>query len=98
MIKVNEDYVIDVDQYNFTVKFDRHRKWLNEKTGVEVDVFDTVGHYSSLESALYACLKDMQVRKLSDEDMSLAKALKVVRDTTRRFTGTMNRVLREEKK
>lgn len=98
MIRVNNDYVIDVDPYNFTVKFDRHRKYLNEKTGIETDVYDTVGHYSTLEAALEGCLKDMQVRKLADGEISLTKALKAVRDTTRRFTDTMNRVLREEKK
>lgn len=96
MIRVNEDYVIEVDQYNFTVKFDKHKKYLNEKTGTETDVYDIVGHYSTLEGALSGCLKDIQIKKLSDKIYSLESAIKCVRETTKEFTSVMGKVLEEE--
>lgn len=97
MIRIDDNYIIDADPYNYTVKFDRHKKYYNEKTGTETDVYDTVGHYTNLESALYGTLKDMERRNLAESEHTLKSALKVVRECHRRFTDVMNRVLREEK-
>ena len=82
MIRVNNDYVIEVDPLNFTVKLDGHKKTVNQKTGEESDVFYTVGHYTKLSGALSGCLRDMQARKLMEGEYDLKEAIKVVSDCT----------------
>lgn len=50
MIRINDDYLIRIDRYEFAVMKDMHRT--ATKKGKTIPVYDCMGHYSSLERAL----------------------------------------------
>lgn len=94
MISVYGDYVIDVDDMNYTVKLDRH-KTVTDKNGNTTDVYDTKGYYNTLKSALRG-VRDMVVSdKLSQEDMSLNQAVKTVVEVNQKFEDIMLKALGE---
>lgn len=94
MISVYGDYVIDVDDMNYTVKLDRH-KTVTDKNGNTTDVYDTKGYYNTLKSALRG-VRDMVVSdRLSQEDIDLNKAIKTVTGVNREFEDIMTKALGE---
>lgn len=97
MIQVNEDYVIQVDNLNYTVMRDAHRKTTrtDRATGetVEVDAYITVGYYSNLTGAIKGVINDMNTRKLSDGVHTLKEALDIVVENNNRFIELLNRAL-----
>lgn len=50
MIRINDDYLIRINQYEFAVMKDMHRT--KKDHGKDFHVYDCMGHYSSLERAL----------------------------------------------
>lgn len=87
MIRVNKDYVIDVDATSYTAKLDRHKK---DKKGE--DTYSLVGYYSCIENAIAGIIKDMNVRGLQ-EDMDLVEALKVIQENNRQFEEILNKAI-----
>lgn len=90
MIRVNDDYVIEVDAYNYTACKDRHRK---DKNGE--DIFTTVGHYSDVEGAIGGIIKDMKSNKLDNDTYSLEEAINVIRKINGQFKEMLERALNE---
>ena len=54
MIRVNDDYVIDVDSMCYTTKIDKHK---TDKKGNPV--YEVVGYYKDLDGAILAVVKSM---------------------------------------
>ena len=52
MIRVNDDYVIDVDSMCYTTKIDKHK---TDKKGNPV--YEVVGYYKDLDGAILAVIK-----------------------------------------
>ena len=59
MIRINDDWIINVDRYQYTLAKDTHRE--KEKYR-----YDAVGHYSTLTNALNGLLREMVKDKLKD--------------------------------
>lgn len=98
MIRVNEKYVIDVDEQNYTVKEDLHRTETRKtKDGIEyiVPMYDTKGYYNTLQGALGGVRDLMLVNGLSEEDMPLEMAIRTVIEVNKIFTDTVNKVMKE---
>ena len=96
MIRVNEDYVIQVDSLNYTVMRDAHRKTTRtDKAGekVEVDAYITVGYYSNFTGAIKGVINDMNTRTLSDGVHTLKEALDIVVENNNRFIELLNKAL-----
>lgn len=96
MVQVNDDYVIEIDNLNYTAKRDTHRTTIvKDKTGKEEEVplYSTVGYYSDLTGAIKGIIKDMNSRALRDGVHSLEESLAIVVDNNRRFSELLERAL-----
>lgn len=82
MIRVNEDWIIDVDAYNYILKKDAHKQ-TKQKSGngyVMADTFYVVGYYSTLSAALDTLGKEMFKDKISTSCYSLAEAVAALQE------------------
>ena len=80
MIRVDNDYYIDVDEQCYTVKIDTHK---TDKKGNEVYVI--VGYYMNLQNAIKGVIDYQNKKKLKSENYDLKEALKIVLDNNTRF-------------
>lgn len=80
MIRVDNDYYIDVDEQCYTVKIDTHK---TDKKGNEVYVI--VGYYKNLQNAIKGVIDYQNKKKLKSENYDLKEALKIVLDNNTRF-------------
>ena len=91
MIRINDDWIIDIDRYNYTLRRDMHTTRIIKKNGEEVEenVYTTVGHYSSLNKALDNLGKEIIRYKLMGAEYTLKTAVDAIRecqDEWRRLT------------
>jgi len=97
MIKVNENYIIDIDSYEYTVKRDLHRKKnvKSQTTGeiVEVDDYATVGHYGSLVSAVKGVIANMNRCKLREGVYTLEEAVAIVLENNNKVSELLEKAL-----
>ena len=100
MVKVNDDYIIEIDSLNYTVKRDEHRiKVEADKDGNEVKrvpVFTTVGYYGDLAPAILGVIKDMNRRELGDGTHELHEAINIVMNNNRHFEALLEKALKGE--
>lgn len=90
MIRINDDYVIEVDELNYTLKQDMHKK---DKEGNHV--YKTYGYYNNLESAFKGAIEVQTKKSLANTEISLYDAVTCVRNIHKEFTDTFRRVIRE---
>ena len=97
MIRINKDWVVDVDDYNYTLKKDLHSKIArkNQKTGETeyIDSYKTKGYYSSLAAALNKLCESMIVDELEDKDITLKEAVEIIEDCTREWREITKNIL-----
>ena len=97
MIRVNDDYVIEIDAFNYTAKRDLHRttKKTDLITGevTEVPSYSSIGYYSGLTEAIKGIIKDMNRRKLSKKTYSLEEAVKIVLENNKQVSELLQRAL-----
>lgn len=84
MIRVNDDYIIDIDEMNYVAKFDYH-KTTTDKNGVEKPTYKTIGYYGSLASAISGIKKQMQMNAFEQEVMKLDKAIEKIDEIEKEF-------------
>ena len=89
MIRVNENYCIDVDEKCYTVKIDKHKE---DKNGTPI--FETVGYFSSLETAIKGVIISMNRKQLKDGIYTLKEALEIVQENNRKFNELLEEVVR----
>lgn len=82
MIRINDDWIIDIDRYNYTLRRDMHTTRIIKKNGEEVEenVYTTVGHYSSLNKALDNLGKEIIRYKLMGAEYDLKTAVEAIRE------------------
>lgn len=95
MIVVNENYIIEVDQYNYTPKAKVTRT--NKKTGEQYEDLEIIGYYSSLQSALHGIIKYQTANSLANEEMSLESAVRCIQTCHKEFTDLLERVVNDGK-
>lgn len=83
MIRVNDDYVILVDEMNYAPARDRHRTVMSK--GKERAVYDIIGYTSTLERAVKMILDRTTAEVLADGEISLADAIKEIRSINSHF-------------
>ena len=82
MIRINDDWIIDTDPYNYIVKKDLHKQ-TKQKSGnsyVLADSYSVVGYYGTLQAALLALSEEIVKDKLSAACYSLAEAVEVLKE------------------
>lgn len=77
MIILNNDYFIDVDDFNYTLKRDTHKKYA-DKNGKEINVTEVISYFSSLENALIGAKNYFINQSLQDDIYSLKEAVNIV--------------------
>lgn len=71
MIKINDDYFVDVDAFNYTAKTDTHKV---DKKGQRI--IYTIGYYSDLRNAVKGILEYDAKQKFKGVDLTLYEAVK----------------------
>jgi hypothetical protein len=97
MVRINDDYVIEIDAFNYTAKRDLHRttKKTDIATGevTEVPSYSTIGYYNGLTEAIKGVIKDMNRRELSKKTYSLEEAVKIVLENNKRVSELLQKAL-----
>lgn len=73
MIRINDDYVVAVDEYNYTLQKDLHSD-ATDKNGVTRHKYKTIGYYSSLYKAILGYKEVVGRECMSRDDMALGEA------------------------
>ncbi len=95
MIRINDDWIIDVDEYNYILKRDMHRRTSRKKKDgsvVEEDVYVNKGYFSNMEKALERVREEMVREGLKDASHTLETAVHTIREVTeewRRITANI---------
>lgn len=87
MVRVNEYYVIDVDERNYTVKLDKHK---TDKKGNAV--YDVCGYYGTIEGAIKGVINSMNSKSLADGIHTLEQALNIVATNNKQFEEMLEKV------
>lgn len=97
MIRVNDDYIIEVDSFNYTVKRDTHKKRVvRDKITLketEIDLFTNVGYFNDLTGAIKGVIEDMNKRDLSRRTVTLLEAVEIVLNNNRQVSDLLERAL-----
>lgn len=91
MIRVNDDWVVDVDPYNYILKKDLHRM-TKDRNGNPIPAYDTQGHFSSLQAALERLGEEMVREKLMDGARCLAEAVDAIRECRDEWRDLIGRI------
>lgn len=89
MIRVNDDYVIDVDSMCYTTKIDKHK---TDKKGNPV--YEVVGYYKDLDGAILAVVKSMNRKELSEGAYELKEALEIIQASNEQFETLLKEVVK----
>lgn len=92
MIRVNDDYVILVDEMNYAPARDRHRTVMSK--GKERAVYDIIGYASTLERAVKMILDRTTTEILTNGEISLADAVKEIREINSQFEEMLGVAIR----
>ena len=85
MIRINEDYIIDVDEVQYTLKQDAHKTSIDKRTGQESPVYYVIGYYGNLENALRGYIRLQTNKRLKSGEYALREALDVIREEQERL-------------
>ena len=91
MIRINEDWVIDVDPFNYTIKKDLHKQ-IKQKGGNVVDLFNVVGYYGTLDAAFNALGEQIIKDKLSTACYTLTEAVTALKECRKEFNELIKQI------
>lgn len=91
MIRIDDDYYITVDSYNYIVCRDKHK---TDKKGN--DLYTVIGYYNNLYKALQGAVADMNRRAFTGGTYSLQEAIKVIQKSNSIFEDMLREVLKNE--
>lgn len=94
MIRVSDDYYIDVDPLSYTAKVDLH-KTTTDKKGNEVNCNKIIGYYSTLRGAVRAIVAYEVKSKLSEIETPLNEAIRLVNEASDRLEDLLNNISEE---
>lgn len=100
MIIINDDWLVDVDDYNYTLKRDTHRIVQRKQRDGSVTsdkVYTTKGHFSSLDKALERLGSEMIRDKLKDADIDLNTAVNTIRECRNEWNQITEKILENNK-
>lgn len=87
MIRVNNDYFIIVNPYNYILCHDKHE---TDKKGNAV--YSVVGYYNNFELAVQRVVADMNMRVLTEGTYSLQEAVEIIQRNNSRLIEMLNEV------
>lgn len=88
MIFVNNNWVIGVDAYNYSVA--RNKKVVQKrKDGAEIESYPWEGYFTSLENAIDYIIRENQRLNLKSGDMTLVEALQTIRESNKEIMAAV---------
>lgn len=94
MIRINDDWLIDVDQYNYIIKKDTHKMVKARDGKTMVPGYTTVGYYGSLRKALDALGGEIIRDKLRGGSRTLCEAVQAIRECEAEWKRLVEEVTR----
>ena len=86
MIRVDENYVICGNAYDYVAYVDTGKTKMNEKTGEEEMVTRLIGFYSNIESCIHG-IRDFDISQtVRKTDMTLSELVEKIQETNKHFT------------
>ena len=78
MIRVTDNYCIDLDTFGYTVMRDEHRMYFDKKSGKDKPFYTNLAYYGKIEYAVKYVAEQMFRDKISASptDVPLAEAIK----------------------
>lgn len=97
MIRINADWVIDADDFNYILKRDLHKKGKPKKdSDEEIDLYKVAGYFSTLESALERVGEEMFRDVVKDGENSLVRACTAIREARDTWKSLVDEVMKAE--
>ena len=99
MIRINDDWVIDVDDYNYTLKRDMHKviqRKQKDGTYINDNVYATKGHFSSLDKALKRLGDEIVRERLKGSEIDLHTAVMTIRECMDEWNRITEKILEKE--
>ena len=95
MIRVNEDGVIDVDNYSYALQRDMHRTAFVKVDGklVERPVYKSVGYFATLDQALNRLLDEDFRERFKDGEHTLEEAIRVTKECREAWEDLIKRCM-----
>lgn len=78
MIRVSNDYVIDVDEMNYVVKRDEHRERYDSKSKKHYQSYDPIAYFRTLEQAIYYLAERDAAAEISKGEVGLSDAVRII--------------------
>jgi hypothetical protein len=81
MVRVNDDWVVDVDTYNYILKRDMHRMVRGKKKeDPDVPLYTIKGYFPSLSAALNHLGEEMVRERLTEGVRTLREAVQAIQE------------------
>ena len=93
MIRLFDDWVILVDDYNYTLAKELGTR-TDPKSGKERTDYKRYGYYGSLEKALEALSKEITKEELKSGSRTLGEAVRTIRESNARVESLLNDVMK----
>jgi uncharacterized protein (DUF488 family) len=87
MIRLKDNYCIDVEEKCYTVKINLHK---TDKKGNTL--YTTIGYYKDLEGAIKGVISHMNKQELQ-KDCTLEEALKILQNNNRQFEDLLRKAM-----
>lgn len=98
MVRLNREYIVEVEPHNYTLKRDMNKKISKvTKLGdeVEEDVYNVLGYYGNLQQAIKGAIADMNIRKLSRGEHTLEEAIAIIAKNNEKFDRILKKATKE---
>lgn len=92
MIKVDDEYIIEIDSCNYIPKIDKKKEYV-DKDGNTRHAYDIVGYFGTLKSAIEGVRQDKIRRNLSANDYDLISALAEIGKIDYEFKETLEKAV-----
>ena len=99
MVRLNKEYIVEVDSYSYTLKRDSNKKIIkvDKNTGAETeeDQYGVVGYYGDLKGSIRGAIKDMNDRKLAKGTHELLEAIEIINKNNEKFERILKKAIKE---
>ena len=89
MIRIDDNYVIEVENNCYTVIIDKHKIG---KTGVPL--YEVVGYFKDLEGAIKGILRSKVNKSFQGNEYTLESALKLIAETHKEFELMLEKAMK----
>lgn len=93
MIRINDDWVIDVDDHNYVLKKDLHKTVKAKDGKTMAPAYAVKSYHPSLRRALERLREEIIRDRLKEPDRSLAEACRTIRECTDEWRKLTEQIL-----